>query len=143
MFECVNEMEETIYYIQNVPVRNCRSARLFWDRGSNRVLVREAYAVENKLPSHRVIYQIKTVSNKVKQVAGNIYVLDLLDRNGQVRSLWGYGVPSIMEYSHPNFSHLHYLFPHLPRDAFEALTIGEVDVLVGFCLLYTSDAADE
>ena len=131
LFDSVNELEKALYYIQDIPVRNCASARVFWDRGSNRVLIREAYAVTNQLPSHKVVYQIKTVGNELKQISGNIYVVDLLDINGQVKTVWGYGVPSIMEYSHPDILHLHYLFPHVHTDAFKALASAEVDILVG------------
>ena len=47
VFGCVKEDEETVYYVQEIPIRNSASARVFWDRGSNRVFRRENYAIEN------------------------------------------------------------------------------------------------
>ena len=131
VFGCVKEDEETVYYVQEIPIRNSASARVFWDRGSNRVLIRENYAIENNLPSFELFYTIKTVTNESKQVKGKIYVLDLLDRSGKVKTVWGYGVSSIMEYSRLNFIHLQYLFPHVPSDAFKELCLGEIDILIG------------
>ena len=130
-FDCVNESEETIFYVQTVPVKGCASARLFWDRGSNRVLIREAYAKENKLASLQVVYNMETVGNESRQIIGNIHVMDLLDRQGQVRTIWGYSVPTIMTHSSPDLSHLQSSFPHVPAEALSQLACGEIDVLVG------------
>ena len=113
-FKCVNEDADTLYYVQDVPVKGSASARLFWDRGSNRVLIREGYAHENNLASLKVVYNIKTVTNESKQVSGNIYILDLIDCSGQVRTIWGYGVPSIMSHSSPDWTHMESVFPHVP-----------------------------
>ena len=86
-FDCINESEETLYYVQDVPVKGCASARLFWDRGSNRVLIREEYVRDNNLASLQVVYNIQTVTNESKQVVGKIHIMDLLDRQGQTRTM--------------------------------------------------------
>ena len=44
-FSDVNIDQKTVYYLQDVPVNNTDIlARLFYDKGSNRVLIRDEYA---------------------------------------------------------------------------------------------------
>ena len=41
IFSCVKEEEDTVYYLQDIPVSKSQdTARVLWDRGSNRVLIR-------------------------------------------------------------------------------------------------------
>ena len=72
-----------------------------------------------------------TVGSEAKEFHSNIYLLDLLDMYNNVRTVWGYGVSSIMFSSRPDLSVLRKLFPHIPAAAFEALAPGKVDVLIG------------
>ena len=45
VFACVKEDEDTVYYLQDIPVAKSKvMARTLWDRGSNRVLIREDFA---------------------------------------------------------------------------------------------------
>ena len=133
LFSCVKEDEDTIYYLQDIPVKGSKkSARVFWDRGSNRVLIREDYAKQHRLISKKVTYQMECVGDdEPKQMDSFIYLLDLVDMYGNVHTVWGYGVPKIMSSFAPNLSPIRKLFPHIPDSAFAALANKEVDVLIG------------
>ena len=63
-----------------------------WDKGSNRVLIREDYAKLNKFISKEVTYMIHVVDAEPKQVNSRIYLVDLKDMYGNVHTVWGYGV---------------------------------------------------
>jgi hypothetical protein len=133
IFSCVNEGEETIYYLQDIQInKTVSSARVLWDRGSNRVLIREEYAKSHKLVSKQVTYQKETVgAEQPKEMHSNIFLLDMVDMYGNIHTVWGYGVPRIMTSSVPNLTALRKLFPHIPAEAFAALVTKEVDVLIG------------
>ena len=132
LFSCVKEEEDTLYYIQDIPIaKSTKPARVLWDRGSNRVLIREEFAKANRLMSKRVTYNMDTVGEKTKQIKGNIYILDLVDMYNNVRTVWGYGISKIMLSSRPNISKLQHLFPHIPAAAFNELAAKQVDVLIG------------
>ena len=65
MFSCVNEEEDTLYYIQDIPIKkSSKPARVFWDRGSNRVLIRDEFAKANNLISKEVTYNMETVGDQ-------------------------------------------------------------------------------
>ena len=132
-FSCVKEGEDTIFYLQDVPVKKAaESTRVMWDRGSNRVLIREEYAKDNRLISKEVTYSMETVgSQDIQMVNSHIYLLDMVDMYGNVHTIWGYGVPRIMSSAVPDLSSIRKLFPHIPAEAFEALASKEVDVLIG------------
>ena len=133
IFACVKEEEDTVYYLQDIPVaKSLVTARTLWDRGSNRVLIRENFAKEQNLISKPVTYQMETVGDQpVSQHQAHIYLLDLVDIYGNVRNVWGYGIPRIMISEVPDLSPIRRLFPHLPPEAFNALASKEVDVLIG------------
>ena len=133
MFACVKEEEDTVYYLQDIPVSKSQdTARALWDRGSNRVLIREEFAKEQNLVSMPVTYQIVTVGeHAASQHHANIYLLDLVDMYGNIRNVWGYGIPKIMTSEVPDLSPIRKLFPQLPSEAFNALATKEVDVLMG------------
>ena len=136
-FSFVNESEEAIYFLQDIPLKQSSSTcRTLWDKGSNRVLVREEFAKENKLVSREVTYMMEVVGGEEhKIVHSNIYLLDLVDMYGNVRTLWGYGVPRVMSSSVPDLSPIRKLFPHIPEDAFKALETKDVDVLIGLNMM--------
>ena len=95
LFACVNEHEDTLYYLQDIPIKKSKTnARLLWDRGSNRVLIRDDFAKELKLISKEVIYNMVTVGDKLYH--SFIYLLDLVDMFHNVHTVWDYGVPKIM-----------------------------------------------
>ena len=133
LFACVKEDEEAIFYLQDIPVKGPkRSARVFWDQGSNRVLIRDDFAKSNKLIHKDVTYTIDTVGNGSKQeYTGKIYLLDLVDMHNNSRTVWGYGISCIMESSRPSLLPIRKLFPHLPNAAFNSLASKQVDVLIG------------
>ena len=129
----MKEEEATLYYIQDIPIKkSSMPARVLWDKGSNRVLIRDEFAKATKLISKEVTYNMETVGDQeAKQYHSNIYLLDMVDMYNNVRTVWGYGVSKIMLSSRPNLSKLQKIFPHIPASAFEALATNEVDVLIG------------
>ena len=133
IFSCVKEEEVTVYYLQDIPVSKSQdTARVLWDRGSNRVLIREEFAKEQKLVSKPITYQMETVGDQpASQHHAHIFLLDLVDIYGNVRTVWGYGIPRIMCSEVPDLSPIRNLFPHIPPAAFTALANKEVDVLIG------------
>ena len=54
-FYFVNESEEAIYYLQDIPLKKIKSTcRTLWDKGSNRVLIREGFAKDNNLVNSKI-----------------------------------------------------------------------------------------
>ena len=136
-FSIVREDEEAIYFIQDIPLKNSsKKSRTIWDRGSNRVLIREEFAEDNNLVSRDVTYKMEVVGSKTFEIVHNkIYLLDLVDVHGNTRTLWGYGVPRIMSSGVPDLSPIRKLFPHIPQEAFAAMENKEVDVLIGLNMM--------
>ena len=131
-FSCVKESEETLFYHQDIPFKRSKvKARVMWDKGSNRVLIREDFAEKNRLISKEVTYMIEVVGKELEQVHSKIYLIDLLDMYGNIHTIWGYGVPKIMTSCIPDLSSVRPLFPHIPDQAFSPLPAAEVDVLIG------------
>ena len=119
-FSCVKENEETVFFIQDIPVAKSRlMARTMWDKGCNRVLIRDEYARKCNLISKDVEYSMEVVGDiKPKQVKSKLYLLDLIDMYGNIHSIWGYGTKRIMSSSIPDLSSIRHLFPHDPEAAF-------------------------
>ena len=68
MFSCVREDEDTLYYEQDIPTKQTsQPVRVLWDKGSNRVLVREEFAKANKLVCKQVTYTMVTVGSEAKE----------------------------------------------------------------------------
>ena len=76
-FSLVKEAEDGIYFVKDIPIMNSTTTcRTLWDKGSNRVLIREDFAVSNNLLSKQVTFKIKVVGSvEPKIVQGNIYLL--------------------------------------------------------------------
>ena len=61
LFSCVKEDEDTLYYMQDIPIKkSAKPARVLWDKGSNRVLIRDEFAKATKLVSKEVTYNMET-----------------------------------------------------------------------------------
>ena len=136
-FSIVNESEVAVYFLQDIPLNN-KSAftRTLWDKGSNRVLVREQFAVENQLISRDVTYRMEVVAGEAAQIVhSKLYLLDLKDMYGNVHTVWGYGVPRIMSSDVPDLSAIRHLFPHIPEAVFYPLVAKEVDLLIGLNMM--------
>ena len=133
LFSCVKENEETVFYIQDIPTVGSKfKARTMWDKGCNRVLIRDFYAKKCNLISKEVVYMMETVGDvSPRQVKSNLYLLDLVDKYGNVHGIWGYGTHKIMSSSVPDLTQIRNLFPHVPDEAFKPLPVKEVDVLIG------------
>ena len=131
-FSHVDESADTVFYLQDIPVEgHDQKARTFWDEGSSRVLIREAFAEALGLAKKRIRYSIEVVGKEVEHMDGNIYLLSLVDMFGKSHRIWGYSIDRIMMSSVPDLSALESLFPHVPRSAFQAILDSEVDILIG------------
>ena len=133
-FTCVHEDQETVFYLQNIPAKNSSfnsKARVFWDKGSNRVLIKEEYALQNNLLAKAVTYIMKVVNSEPVVIQSHIYLIDLIDMYGNVHTVWGYGVKSIMNSAVPDLSAVRKLFPHVPTEAFDGMPEQDVDILIG------------
>ena len=131
----INEDTSTIPYIQDLTVEyrgEQSDARAYWDGGSNRVLVNNEYAQENKMVPHPVTVVMKVAGGDQKRMNVNIYELSLVERDGTPQPVWGYGVDTIIEPDEPvDPSSLSKYFPHVPAEAFKQLEMRRVDILVG------------
>ena len=129
----VDEDVETVLYFQDIEVEGpgqSENARTFWDRGSNRVLVRQEFGERLGLIKKRCKFSIETVGAE-EELEGFIYLLVLRDKNGNPHKVWGYSVDRIMLSSTPDMTALTKLFPHVAEEAFIALAEKEVDILIG------------
>jgi len=53
----VKENEEAIFFLQGIPIKKSRmKSRVMWDKGCNRVLVRDSFAKKANLVSKDVVY---------------------------------------------------------------------------------------
>ena len=130
-FKDVDENAETVPFFQDIPVEGGDvHARVFWDDGSTRVLIREKFAEELGLMKREVLYSLEVVGS-VQEMKGNIYLLNLVDMYGKPHKIWGYGIDRIMLSSVPDLSALESIFPHVPSAAFKAMEEKEVDILIG------------
>ena len=136
-FSIVNENEVAVFFIQDIPLSNTDTlSRTLWDKGSNRVLVRNQFAIENKLVSRDVTYRMEVVAGEAPQIIhSKLYLINLKDMYGNIHKVWGYGVPKIMTSDVPDLSVIRHLFPHIPEAAFNPLVTKEVDLLIGLNMM--------
>ena len=71
--------------------RSC-SARVFWDDGSNRILVTSSFAKKHKLRSQPVSFKLDGICGSDKVEKGEVYELQLEESGGVVHKVWGFGV---------------------------------------------------
>jgi len=130
-FQSVDQNAETVPYFQDITVKGASEpARVFWDDGSTRVLIRDEYAADQNLMKKEVKFSLEVVGS-TQEHTGFIYLLDLVDMYGGVHRIWGYGIDRIMLSSVPDLSCLDSVFPHVPAGVFKAMKEKEVDVLIG------------
>ena len=107
-------------------------ARCFYDEGSNRVLIRDAFAKAAGLVAQKVTCKLQVVGQTgFEIVEGNIHLADLIDIHGKLWKIWGYGISSIMTSDVPNMKSLKKYFPHVTDKALKGLAMKEVDILLG------------
>ena len=136
-FSIVNETEVAVFFIQDIPLNKSKTfCRTLWDKGSNRVLVRDQFAIDNKLVSRDVTYKMEVVAGEDAQIVhSKLYLVDLKDIYGNNHTVWGYGVPRIMSSDVPDLSAIRHHFPHIPDAAFLPLEEKEVDILIGLNMM--------
>ena len=121
----------TLQLLQDVPVEHL-VARVHWDPGSTRVMVTHAFAARAKLRSKPVAYSLQVVGQPWRQVQGKCYEVELRDRAGKGRKVWGYGLDTISDsVATVDPSGVRHLFPHVPSEVFRPLNSRPVDILVG------------
>ena len=125
--------QPTLHYLQDIKINSDSSlARIFWDDGSNRVLIDNGFAAEHKLKSKTSTVTMKVVGGQYKKVKTKIYELDLVDRLGHRHSIWGYGMEKIIEPDDPvDLGPVRSLFPHIPDEVFSPMPKRRIDILMG------------
>ena len=132
-FDHVDIDQTTVYYIQDVPIKNSEiPARTFYNEGSNRVLIRDEYASKAGLVRKKVVWRLLVVGqDNPESVEGYMYLAEMVDSQGKAWKIWGYGIDSIMSSSVPDMMMLKKYFPHVPDEALKGLVEKEVDILLG------------
>ena len=131
----LDEDVPTIPEIQDVTVESNDKrivARVHWDSGSNRVLINDTFAKELELVPYPTIVIMKTAGGDRKRMNVNTYELNLVEKNGNLHRIWGYGVATIIEPEEPvDPSPLKKFFPHIPKAVFSKLEKRRIDILIG------------
>ena len=128
----IDENISTIPYVQDVPVQDAVDARLYWDEGSNRVLVDNEYAAENNMKAKDAKIVMNVAGGNKLKLDAKLYELILLDRKGKKYDIWGYGVDKIIDPDEPvDPGPVRSLFPHIPGKVFKPLIKRRIDVLIG------------
>ena len=132
-FANVDVDQTTVPYMQDVSVVGCdEKARVFFDEGSNRVLIRDKFAEEAGFLKKKVFWKLKVVGMEDEDpIEGNMYLAELIDTKGKKRQIWGYGIDQIMASSVPNMMCLKKYFPNVPEEALAGLKSKAVDILLG------------
>ena len=125
----------TIPYIQDVPVEGNGTktlGRLYWDEGSNRYLINNEFAAENKLRSKPATVVMNVAGGGKHRMKVKLFELHLVDRKGYKHKVWGYGVDNILDPDEPiDPGPVRSLFPHVPEAAFAKLEKRRIDILAG------------
>ena len=133
--DCPDIASETMMLLEDVDVKSGQvvsAARTLWDGGSNRGLVRNTFAKKMKFRTHPVSYKLSAVGTTDIVKDGIIYEFDVVDRSGQVHSIWGFGVDEIIDPPDPvNLQPVRDLFPHVPETVFDKLPKKPIDLLIG------------
>ena len=86
---------ETLMLLEDVKINSSSkflSGRVLWDGGSNRVLINNQFAKDHKLRRQEITYRLSVVGGKETVEKGVVYEVELLDNNGQVEKIWGFGI---------------------------------------------------
>ena len=123
--------ESTISYLHDVKTET-GEARVFWDTGSNRVLINDEFAEEHNLKKVPVTVVVNLATGTKKQMDTMMYELDLVDRENKKHTISGYGVPKIVDPEDPvDGTQVRSLFPHIPAEVFGKIPKKRADILVG------------
>ena len=107
---------------------------LSFDNGSNRCLIRNAFAKEKNLKSQKIKYRLQAVGNEEKVEETEIYLFQVTDRDGVKTKTWAFGIDEIMPTPDPvDLQPVRHLFPHVPYEAFSQLPTSKepVQILIG------------
>ena len=133
--ECPDIAVDTMMLLEDIEVKSgdvVSLGRTLWDGGSNRGLVRIAYAKKMQFRSHKVSYKLSAVGSSENVQDGVVYEFEVVDRSGQVYNVWGFGVEEIIDSPDAvNLKPVRHLFPHVPDDVFDELPKKPIDLLIG------------
>ena len=71
--------------LQDIKIKNGAvhvEARAFFDSGSNQVLIRDGFGIDNKLRSQHVKYCLRTVGGGYNVVEGKLWEVEITTMNG-------------------------------------------------------------
>ena len=86
---------ETLMLLEDVRIKsddNLSEGRTLWDGGSNRILINNDFARENKLKSQEISYRLSVIGGKGSIEKGLIHQVEIIDNNEQVAKVWGFGM---------------------------------------------------
>ena len=130
---------ETAMLLEDVKIKSGSKfsiSRTLWDGGSNRVLINNEFAREQKFRSQTVTYKLAVVGGKETVEKGVIYEVDLVDNDDEVHTIWGFGLDTIMDPPDTvDLLPVRHLFPHVPTNVFQKLPQKRIDILVGLNFL--------
>ena len=130
--DSIDESIPSFPQMDDIRLSDGSAARTVYDGGSQRVLINDDFAAEQGLQSTNVVVQLELAANKVEKLDTKIYQLDLYDKDGEKRSIWGYGCPTIMSpYDSIDLRKIRHLFPDLPDSAFRFIPERRIDILLG------------
>ena len=124
---------ETLLAFQEVEVVGASKYQLCcFDNGSNRCLVQNKFARENKFQSQKVQYRLKTVGREEEIREADIFMFDVRDNSGHRTRIWAYGIDHIMNPPDSvDLRSIEHLFPHVPHEAFTRQSSKDVTLLIG------------
>ena len=96
--------EETIMLLEDVRINSSNAqstCRTLWDNGSNRVLINNTFAKEQNLRSTEVSYKLSVVGGRDTIERGVIHEVEIVENNGNVHKVWGFGIDTIMDPPNP------------------------------------------
>ena len=130
-----NTLEETMMLLQDVRcnIHNEEdTCRVYWDGGSNRVLINNEFAKEQNLTAQPIMYKLFVAGGKETVNKGVMYEVPLIDASGKVTYVWGFGIDVILDPPETvDLEPVRDIFPHVPDVVFSKLPRKRVDVLVG------------
>ena len=103
-----------------------------FDNGSNRCLIRNDFAQENKLKSQKIKYRLNAVGSREQVEETEMYMFEVTDKDGINTKAWAFGIDEIMPAPDPvDLQPVRHLFPNVPEAAFSTISKKPVQILIG------------
>ena len=124
---------ETLLCFQEVQIHGSTGFHnTCFDNGSNRCLVRNDFATQQRFPKENVKLRLKSpgIPERIEETC--YYTFVVTDNHGTATKVWAFGVDDIIDCpDHVDLSPIRHMFPHLPDGAFTAQPTSQVKILIG------------